>query len=103
MSVKVIFHFQLYKFLSYDKKMSQDQDQDPSFLDKLSQDLGIGTSVEVRHLPKHARQRCDVIYGPPAPLSGVLPVVSRTYTPLKLRELCSALVVANTSPSDLQA
>jgi hypothetical protein len=99
MNLKVIFRFQLCKFLIEEKKMSQD----PSFLDKLTQDLGIGTSVEVRHLPKHARQRCDVIYGPPAPLSGVLPVVSRTYTPLKLRELCSALIVANTSPSDLQA
>ncbi len=79
--------------------MSNDQ----SFLATLSLDLGVETSVEMRHLPKHARQKCDVIYGPPAPLSGVLPVVSRTYTPLKLRELCSALVVANTSPSDLQS
>jgi hypothetical protein len=51
-----------------------------SFLATLSQDLGVGTSVEVRHLPKHARQNCDVIYGPPAPLLALFDIKRISYT-----------------------
>jgi hypothetical protein len=96
MALKVIICVRL--FTQQTIIMSNDQ----SFLDNLTRDLGIGTSVQVRHLPKHAQQECDVIYGPPTPLSGILPVVSRSYKPLKLQELCSALIVANISPHDLQ-
>jgi len=76
---------------------------DRQYKQRLISELGMGTDVHFCHMPKHARQSCDVVYGSPLPLSGVLPVVKRTYTPLSLRELTSALIVGNSSPSDLQS
>ncbi len=73
------------------------------FKQQLVAELGMGSTVHGLHMPKHARQKCDVIYGPPLPLSGILPIVSRIYNPLTLRELSASLVVGNTSPTDLQS
>jgi hypothetical protein len=72
--------------------------------DTLTRDLGMGSSVQVRHMPKHSRQTCDIVYGVPNLLTTfVPPVISRSFNPLPLRILSSGLVVANTSPASLQS
>ncbi len=72
--------------------------------DTLTRDLGMGSSVQVHHMPKHSRQTCDVVYGVPNMLTTfVPPVISRSFNPLPLRTLSSGLVVANTSPASLQS
>ncbi len=74
-----------------------------SHLSILTDDIGMGDSVQVIHTPKHARQRCDVTYGKPNLLDVfVPPVVSKVYNPLSLRELSASLIVANTSPLSLR-
>ncbi len=77
-------------------------DQPQTLPQKVAQELGMGYTVQVRHTPKHSRQSCDVIYAKPPPDIGPSPVVKRFYNPLSLRQLTSALVVANTSLADLK-